>query len=207
MQVEPMSQNEKLSLEKSLLGVYVTENPMSKILANFNSTNLLKIKDLQEKNNSSQVKFAAIIHKCKNIRTKKNNAQMAFLTLEDESGQIEAVIFPQAFESYKDIIEENKAFYFEGKISLRDDAKSVLIDLISATAPKTKSNYDFIIKVPPGTSQSQLMDLDRLLKKNQNGHRGLIVLPNGKELPLSYGVNYNDNLKSQIDEIFFPSFS
>ncbi|HOY61326.1 MAG TPA: DNA polymerase III subunit alpha [Candidatus Woesebacteria bacterium] len=207
MKVEPMPQSEKLSLEKSLLGVYVTENPISKILASFNSVNLLKISDLQGKNNNSQVKFVAIIHKCKNIRTKKNNAQMAFLTLEDDSGQIEAVIFPQAYETYKNIIEENKAFYFEGKISLRDNTKSVLIDLLSTSAPKTKSPYDFVIKVPPGTSQSQLMDLDRLLKKNQNGHRGLIILPNGKELPLSYGVNYNDNLKTQIDEIFFPSFS
>ena len=207
MQVEPMSQNEKLSLEKALLGVDVTENLISKILASLSSNSLLKIKDLQEKNNNSQVKFAAVIHKCKNIRTKKNNAQMAFLTLEDESGQIEAVIFPQAFETYKNIIEENKAFYFEGKISLHDDSKSVLIDLLSPTTPKTKSNYDFVIKVPPGTSQSQLMDLDRLLKKHQNGHRGLIILPNGKELPLSYGVDYSDTLKSQIDEIFFPSFS
>jgi len=206
-QVPPMSQDEKLSLEKSLLGVYITENPISKILAPFNSTSLLKIKDLKEKNNNSPVKFAALVHKCKNIRTKKNNSQMAFLTLEDESGQIEAVIFPKAYETYKNIIEENKAFYFEGKISLRDETKSVLIDLLSPAPPKTKSSFDFVIRVPPGTSQSQLMDLDRLLKKHQNGHRGLIILPNGKELPLTYGVDYNESLQVQIDEIFSPSFS
>jgi len=206
-EVAPMSQNEKLSLEKSLLGVYVTENPLNKILSPFKSAHLPNINEIKQKSNNSVVKFAAVVHKCRNIRTKKNNSQMAFLTLEDESGQIEAVIFPKTYETYKNILEENNAYYFEGKISFRDDTKSILIDSLSTSIPKTKSLYDFVIKVPPGTSQSQLMDLDRLLKKHQNGHRGLIVLPNGQELPLSYGVDYNDNLKIQIDEIFFPSFS
>jgi len=41
---------------------------------------------------------------------------MAFLTFEDSTGQIEGVIFPQSFETYKNILEENKGFYIEGKI-------------------------------------------------------------------------------------------
>ena len=199
--VTPMPEKERLSQEKALLGIYITENPISKILAPFKGACLPKIKDIAEKNNNSTVKFAAVIHKFKNIRTKKNNSQMAFITFEDDSGQIEAVIFPKSYDTYKNLIEENKALYIEGKISTRDDVKSVLIDSISETLPENTKKYDFIIEVPKSTTQAKLMELNQLLKKNPNGHRGLIILPNGKELPLSYGVNYNLSLQEEITKI------
>jgi DNA polymerase-3 subunit alpha len=199
--VSPMPEKEKLAQEKMLLGIYVTENPTSKILDSFREANLPKINEILNKNGNDTVKFAAVLHKFKIIHTKKNNAAMAFLTFDDGTGQVEGVIFPQAFETYKNIIEENKGLYIEGKISIRDDNKSVLIDSLSETLPKNTKKYDFIIEVPAGTTQAQLMELNQLLKSHQNGHRGLIILPNGKQIPLSYGVNYNPSLQKEIDQI------
>ncbi|MFA6007647.1 MAG: DNA polymerase III subunit alpha [Candidatus Shapirobacteria bacterium] len=199
--VPPMSEKEKLSQEKALLGIYVTENPTAKILSAFQGACLLKINEIIHKNANDTVKFAAVLHKFKVIHTKKNNDAMAFLTFDDGTAQIEGVIFPKSYETYKNILEENKGFYIEGKISVRDDAKSVLVDSISETLPSNVAKYDFVIEVPKGTSQSQLMALNQLLKSHQNGHRGLIILPNGKELPLSYGVNYNESLQKKITEI------
>ncbi|MFA5025234.1 MAG: DNA polymerase III subunit alpha [Candidatus Shapirobacteria bacterium] len=200
-QVAPMPEKEKLSLEKMLLGVYITENPTSKILAPFRQATLSKIDEILNKNVNDTVKFAAVVHKFKVIHTKKNNSAMAFITLDDGTGQIEGVIFPQAYETHKNIIEENRGLYIEGKISVRDDNKSVLIDLLSETLPENIIKYDFVIEVPNGTSQSQLMELNQLLKSHQNGHRGLIILPNGKQIALSYGVNYSPSLQKEIDRI------
>jgi hypothetical protein len=45
------------------------------------------------------------------------------------------------------------------------------------------------------------MELNSLLRKNPNGHRGLIILPNGKNVPLSYGVKYNTDLQHHINNI------
>ena len=45
------------------------------------------------------------------------------------------------------------------------------------------------------------MDLNRLLKNNPNGHRGVIIMPTGKEIPLPYGVKYNLDLQKEIDLI------
>jgi DNA polymerase III subunit alpha len=199
--VPPMSEKEKLSLEKMLLGIYVTENPTSKILAPFQQATLQKINQILEKRGNDIVKFAAVVHKFKVIHTKKNNSAMAFITFDDGTSQIEGVIFPQAYETYKNIIDENKGLYVEGKISIRDDSKSVLIDMLSETLPENTPKYDFIIEVPGGTTQAQLMELNQLLKSHQNGHRGLIILPNGKQIALSYGVNYNQSLQEEIDKI------
>lgn len=201
LSVEPMTEKEKLSLEKMLLGIYITENPVTKILSHFNQAALPKISEIINKPANSSVKFVAVVSKSKVIRTKKDNSQMAFITLVDETGQIEAVAFPKPYSQFSLLLVENKSLYIEGKISLRDGQTSLLLDTASETLPENTTQYDFTIVIPPGTSQNQLMLLNKLLKSNPNGHRGLIILENGKNIPLSYGVNYTSDLQSQIDEI------
>ena len=126
---------------------------------------------------------------------------MAFLTLEDETNRIETVIFPKIFEKSQSLLTENKAVYIEGKISHRNNETSILIDFIDSKAPEDSDTYDFIVKIPSHTNQSKLMKLNNLFKQNPNGHRGLIILENGKKIPLNYGVNYNKKLQQQIDQI------
>ena len=75
--VTPMPEKEKLAQEKMLLGIYITENPTSKILEPFKAAYLAKVSGLKDKPINTQVKFAAVIHKFKLIRTKKDNAQIA----------------------------------------------------------------------------------------------------------------------------------
>ncbi|MFA6361723.1 MAG: DNA polymerase III subunit alpha, partial [Candidatus Shapirobacteria bacterium] len=198
---EPMSEHQQLIMEKELIGVFVTENPISKILKPFETLGLPKISEILGKGSEIPVKFVAAIRKSKNIFTKKNNAKMAFVTLEDETGTIEAVVFPKIFEKIESILTENKAVYIEGKTNIRENSLSILIDSMDEKCPKNTNKYDFVITVPKNASQSQLMQLNTLLKNNPNGHRGLIILPNGKNLPLSYGVNYNEKLQQEIDTI------
>jgi DNA polymerase-3 subunit alpha len=199
--VEPMPEKERLAQEKLLLGIYVTENPISKMLKVFQSASLPSIGDIIQKDANTQVKFVSIISRLKPIHTKKDNSLMAFLTLEDTGNQIEAVIFPKAYETFLPLLTENRPLYFEGKISVRDNEKSILIDSVSENLPNNTKKYDFVIEVPPKTSQTQLMNLNNLLKKNPNGHHGLIILPNGKNIPIPYGVRYNSALQKQIDSI------
>ncbi|MDD4026973.1 MAG: DNA polymerase III subunit alpha [Candidatus Shapirobacteria bacterium] len=203
--VNPMTEHDRLALEKELLGIYVTENPISKMLEPFQSLGLPKIFEILNKSSDVSVKIAASLLKFKLIRTKKNNAKMAFLTLEDETGKIEAVVFPKIFDSVEPILAENKVFYIEGKTNMRENTLSILIDTISLEAPKNSSKYDFTITVPKSATQNQLMELNTLLKQNPNGHRGLIILANGKNIPLNYGVRYDEKLKKQIDNILLSN--
>lgn len=199
--VDDMDQKQKLLLEKELLGVYVTTNPISKLLEPFNNLNLPKISEILVKKPDVSVKFPAIINRFKTILTKKNNAKMAFVTLRDETAQIEAVLFPKLFETLQDLLVENKPVFIEGKTNLRDNVLSILIDSITDTPPNNVPKFDFTIQVPPKTSTTQLMNLNRLLKSNPNGHRGLIVMPDGKKIALSYGVHYTPKLQSEIDKM------
>ena len=199
--VEPMTEKEKLNLEKELLGIFITENPITKILSPFAEYGFPKINEIMEKPADIIIKTVASVNKFREITTKRYNSKMAFLTLEDETAKIEAVAFPKIYETYKHLIKENHPIYIEGKTNLREGTLSILLDFISDKAPKQKPKYDFVITVPPKTNQTQLVALNKLLKDNPNGHRGLIILPNGKNIPISYGVNYSKQLQQQIDVI------
>jgi len=108
----------------------------------------------------------------------------------------------------KDLLVEDNVLYFKGKISFRDDQKSILIDQISdpstikTTETPTSDHPDFVINIPPKTNQSKLMKLSQLLKNNPNSQKGVIKMPDGKAIPISFGVNYTPKLAKQIDEIF-----
>ena len=199
--VSAMTEKDRLDQEKQLLGIYVTENPISKILLPFRQASLPKISEILNREDNLTVKFVGVVTRFKVIRTKKDNSPMAFVTISDESGEIEAVVFPKAYQNHLSLLKDNQAVYIEGKTNSRNDTKSVLIDLLAGNLPDTVKKFDFIIEVPQGSSQNQLMELNRLLKDNPNGHRGLIILPNGKQIPLSYGVKYSQKLQQEIDSI------
>jgi DNA polymerase III subunit alpha len=200
-EVEPMGEKEKLAMEKELLGIYVSENPIAKMLSNFQILALPKLKSFLEKEANTPVKTSAVITKVKVIATKKDGSKMAFVGIEDDSGKMEMIVFPKAFKEYESLIVENNAVYIEGKVNQRDQDISIVADIISLTPPENAAKYDFIVNVPNGTSQTQLMKLNQLLKTHPNGHRGLIILPNGKNVPLSYGVHYTPDLQSEINQI------
>lgn len=199
--VVPLSEKDKLSLEKELLGVFISENPLSKLLAPFQGITLDLAADMSSKTNETKVKLAAVITRIRSVVTKKNNSKMAFLTLEDRSGTVSAVVFPKLFAEVSANLSENKAYFIEGKVNLRNDELSIVIDKIQETAPSFLPKYDFTIIVPKGTTQVQLLELNALLKQNPDSKKGIILLPNGKQVILGYGVNYTFELESKINSI------
>ena len=46
------------------------------------------------------------------------------------------------------------------------------------------------------------MNLNSLLKKNPGDERWNIILPNGKNIDLSYGVNITKEVEKEIEKIF-----
>jgi DNA polymerase-3 subunit alpha len=201
-EIPDLEEKEKLILEKELLGIYITQNPISKLLEPFKMLALNNLTVIKEKNKDAKVKTRGIITKVKIIYTKKNNSKMAFMTLEDESGKIECVLFPKIYEKFSELLKENEPIYLEGKIGERDDLKSILIDFIDVKAPGKNKTYDFVIEIPKHTNPTKIMKINNLLKKNPNGHFGLIViLENGKNIPIPFGVNYNQKLEKEIEEI------
>jgi DNA polymerase III subunit alpha len=127
-EAEPATKDEKLLWEKELLGVYVSGHPLDKFrekLEGKPALSQVRIKGREDQ----EILSAGIIEQFKIIITKKNQ-RMAFLTIADLTGRIEAVVFPKLFKEHSETLEADKCIAYKAKVSIRNGEKSLILDEI-----------------------------------------------------------------------------
>ena len=124
--------NVKLSLEKDVLGFYISDHPLSeasdklKNTINFRTNYRDELTEQQILNLDSRfVTMAGIITNKSEIMTKKRSL-MAFVNIEDLYGSIEVVIFPETYKQYRHLIEDDKVVLVKGKLQVDDDDVKLL---------------------------------------------------------------------------------
>lgn len=124
--------NTQLTWEKELLGVFLSTHPLDKYEQLISSpglgyTPITKIAELTE---NTKLKAIAVVETVKQIRSKKDGKPMAFLTLSDKLGQVEAVVFNSIYVEAEPILKSAQVVSITGKVSLRNDEPSIVIDSI-----------------------------------------------------------------------------
>jgi DNA polymerase-3 subunit alpha len=118
LDVAPMPGDEKLRLEKELLGLYLSDHPLRRI-----SAELAKLADTQAVEVTStlqdtEVRVAGLVREVRRVVTRKGQI-MAYATLEDLTGSVDVVIFPRQFEQYRLLFEPDKVLVVQGKVDAR----------------------------------------------------------------------------------------
>lgn len=90
----------RLSLEKEVLGFYLTDHPLKGLEPLLKSWTSGKINELNQLEAKSKVTLLGLLHITKELITKKGT-RMAFGQFEDLSGSLETVIFPNTFAEYE----------------------------------------------------------------------------------------------------------
>jgi DNA polymerase-3 subunit alpha len=94
---------EKLNWEKELLGVYISGHPLNLIKTN----GYTKIIDLKKYKENIKVRILGVINSIKRITTKTNET-MIYLNIEDQTDDIEVIIFPKVYKESQILWTENK---------------------------------------------------------------------------------------------------
>lgn len=125
-----------LSMEKEILGVYLSGHPLSEyeeVLEKYATTNTNEIAELRNTHednwklrDGSRVIIGGIIIKKQNKITKNNN-MMAFITLEDLYGTVEGIVFPKVYDNYKDILQEDSIVLVEGTLDTSEEESAKLL--------------------------------------------------------------------------------
>jgi len=118
MDVAPMAGEEKLRLEKELLGLYLSDHPLRRI-----STELAKLSDTQAVEVTSalqdtEVRVAGLVREVRRVVTRKGQI-MAYASLEDLTGTVDVVLFPRVFEQTRLLFEPDKVVVVAGKVDAR----------------------------------------------------------------------------------------
>jgi len=121
---EPASKKQRLAWEKELLGLYISDHPLSDMKEALEKKTK-KIRDLSP--TRRMVSVGGILTSLKKITT-KNGQPMVFAQLEDLSGKVEVVVFPSALQRNQELWEEDKIILVKGKVQERDSTLKVICE-------------------------------------------------------------------------------
>jgi len=198
--------DEKLKLEKELLGIYLTDNPVKKIVRIAANHITHKISQLDATLHLNQmVSLAGVISRVKLVNTKKNNSKMAFITLEDDTKTIDCVVFPKLYAEQPLLWIEDQAIIIKGKVDNREDKLQIIVE--SGTPIDTKATpVDMIheIFIKSGTPKEIMQKISELLKSAPGEHQINIAIESGnnlKKITLPYKVDYNSDLEKAVAKL------
>lgn len=121
-----MSAVEKVERERELLGFYISEHPIEMLRK---SESFYHVPIAQWQTPNRRVKEALVhITNVKEIRTKRGE-KMAFVTFQDESGEIEGTVFPTLYRHLSFTIEKGFAV-IEGKVNERRGRWQIVVDAL-----------------------------------------------------------------------------
>ncbi len=122
---------DKLNWERELLGTFISNHPLDKYNKLSKEMHLMRLEDCQKLADKTEFATIAIINRIKIIHTKKDGKPMAFVSIEDYSGNAEAVIFPRNYEQLRNVIKDSMPMIIKGNVNERDGEKTLVIDNIN----------------------------------------------------------------------------
>ncbi|MBQ5748761.1 MAG: DNA polymerase III subunit alpha, partial [Oscillospiraceae bacterium] len=111
-----LSRQELMAMEKETTGLYLTGHPMDDYRQMLRGANVAPIGEIMESfanhtgeyEDEQNVSIAGIVETIK-MKTTKNNSMMAYVTLEDDTGVIEMIVFSNALTQYGNLLAANSA--------------------------------------------------------------------------------------------------
>ncbi|ESA37811.1 dna polymerase iii subunit alpha [Leptolyngbya sp. Heron Island J] len=125
--MEDYDPQERLRLEKELLGFYISDHPLKSIQRPARILAPISLAELAEQPEKLTLSAIVMVSAMKPITTKKGDS-MAILQIEDLSGQAEAVVFPRSYARIGMHIKADARLMIWGKVDRRDDQVQLIID-------------------------------------------------------------------------------
>jgi DNA polymerase-3 subunit alpha len=124
-----LDRRQQLEWEKELIGLYVSDHPITPYLPTLRLKVTHFAKDLAEASNKQKVTVGGLVTRIRTLVTKNGN-QMAFATIEDIQGAVELVIFPKVWEKNGALVQMETVILAEGKVDAEKGDPKILVDVI-----------------------------------------------------------------------------
>jgi DNA polymerase III subunit alpha len=125
--VPDFAQQERLRLEKEIIGFYISDHPLKPLQASARMLAPINLSDLQDYAEGSSVSAIVMLTSLKPVTTKKGD-RMAILTIEDLTGNTECVVFPKSYERVSEKLIVDARLMVWGKIDRRDDQAQFIVE-------------------------------------------------------------------------------
>ncbi len=125
-----LDRREQLEWERELIGLYVSDHPLSPYLPLLQNKVTHYSAQLSEASHNEKICVAGMVTRFRQHQTKKGDA-MGFVTLEDVQGNIELVMFPKTWARFSRLVEPDVVLLAEGKADTSQGDPKVIVDKLS----------------------------------------------------------------------------
>ena len=168
------SDKERLTGEKETLGLYLTGHPIDeyeKELARFVSTRIADLKPSREPQ-----RVAGLVVALRTMKSKRGDT-MAFITLDDRTGRIEASLFGELYDQLRGEIEADQVLIVEGEVSNDDFSGGLRLrgkEVTPMVAARTRDGEAVELSLDGATVNGRLVEN---LRERLSPHRNAEGLP------------------------------
>ncbi|MFC1622933.1 DNA polymerase III subunit alpha [Patescibacteria group bacterium] len=138
------TKKQRLQWEKELLGLYVSDHPVSEFQEYFDHM-ATPINSLASHHVGNVIQVGGVISKVQNIITKRKQ-NMAFVTIEDLKGKIELLVFPYILEQTGAVWQEDNIVLATGKVSDKDGSFKLLAENATIVNSQEVENYQRVLE-------------------------------------------------------------
>ena len=184
LEMREWDESHVLSYEMDALGLYITGHPLARHKDRLRKLVSHMINELDsERDFDKEVRLAGIIGSLKPLKTKKDE-RMATFVLEDLTGKIEVVAFPDAFSKCGPYLREGQLVWIKGKYMGEEDNRRIsLSQAMPLTEAFEKQAKRVVVRIfLPGLEETTLAELKSILDL----HEGRCPVVFELETPHSY---------------------
>jgi DNA polymerase III subunit alpha len=145
-----VDRRELLNWERDLIGLYVSDHPLTPYMALLQKRVSHLSGQLGEvASKKDKVCVAGMVVRVRQHQTKDGKA-MGFATLEDVQGNLELVVFPRTWEKSGRLFEADKVLAVEGKVDAEGGDPKILVDTVEEITEETlKAHLAAVQAAPP----------------------------------------------------------
>lgn len=118
-EAEDWSEDQQLAGEHAVLGFYVSGHPLDKYAGRLQDLGVVELGAIEQKANGEELVIAGIIVQTRPMRSRRG-ARWAICRIQDQTGGVEALVFPEAFQKYETILKAATPLAIRGHVNVED---------------------------------------------------------------------------------------
>ena len=205
--VPEWTSRELLGYEKEALGFYITGHPLDRYGEEIKKFGVVTTAALSERTDKSDVRLCGVVATLTEKMTKKGD-RMAFFSLEDKTGSVEVMVFPDTFSASVSAIKSDEPILVSGTVEVGEESCKIkateIVLLRDANARQTTKIH---VTLNEDLGRTQLETLQKLLNRYPGGCRtylhfqftgfskGVVPLPSLK-------VAASEDLSVEVERLF-----
>lgn len=159
-----------LAREKAVLGFYITRHPLAAYEAVIRACATARIADLGRYGDGVEVVIGGMITSMRTVVTKSGRnpgSRMGVVTVEDLSGRIEAILFPDDLTKHRALLNPDAVVFLVGEVDRRRETPSLRVRRVLPRADAVRELSDAVVFTV--SSEARIEAVANLVRRHRGG--------------------------------------